>query len=411
MASYNVLIVDDDPDMGKLLKRRIEKEAPHFLIETLVSGPAALDYIKQKRVDCILSDYQMPGMNGMELLSNINEQGYDVPLIFITGHGNEDLAREAFKQGAFDYFTKEIGLAYYSRIANSVEQAIKQRRLAAEAIRSASEGVSVEAGENYFRSLVKYITGALGTKIAFVGETSRKDPDTIDTISVFMDGQYVDNFSYELKSTPCDNVVNNRLCVFPKNVQTLFPEDEMLVQLGIESYAGVPLFDSDGEPIGLIVTVDDKPAQNEDFMRSMLQIFASRTSTELERLRTGKPVGHPDDIFKGMIQNSNFGIGIIQDDMFIFANDKLMELTGCGCGDLVEGSDYTDIGFVDDPGRFREEIDMLVKGEVSSVHKHLHCSMADDSDTRFEVICTATLYKGKHAAICIVLEGDVLKDN
>ncbi len=127
MEILNILLVDDDADIGMFIKLKLSIEAPHFSIAFVESGPECLDYLKTHTVDCVLSDYQMPGMNGMELLLAMKGQGSDVPVIFVTGQGSEEVAREAFKNGAYDYFTKEVGFAHFARIINSVEQAVKQR--------------------------------------------------------------------------------------------------------------------------------------------------------------------------------------------------------------------------------------------------------------------------------------------
>ncbi len=122
----SVLIVDDDLDISDLIARRIRKESPHFSISVVETGSECLEFLKTNHVDCILSDYQMPGMNGMELLVALRSQGNTTPVIFITAQGNEEIAREAFKNGAHDYFTKETGFAHFARITNSIEQAVRQ---------------------------------------------------------------------------------------------------------------------------------------------------------------------------------------------------------------------------------------------------------------------------------------------
>jgi PAS domain S-box-containing protein len=123
----SILLVDDDADIGKLMKLKLSKEAPSFSFHFVEGAKECLEYIGSNRVDCILSDYQMPEINGMELLLELRNRGNDVPFIFLTGQGNEEVAREAFKGGAYDYFTKDIGFAHFTRIINSVKQAVAQR--------------------------------------------------------------------------------------------------------------------------------------------------------------------------------------------------------------------------------------------------------------------------------------------
>ena len=152
MAPLNVLLVDDDPEIATFIKLKLSREAPQFSFSFVESGTECLEYIKEKPVDCILSDFQMPGMDGMELLRSIREAGGDVPFIFLTGQGNEELAREAFKGGANDYFTKEIGFAHFTRIINSVEQAVNRR--VAEMERKRSED-ALFASQNFLETIIE----------------------------------------------------------------------------------------------------------------------------------------------------------------------------------------------------------------------------------------------------------------
>jgi PAS domain S-box-containing protein len=129
LSGIRVVIVDDEPEIGLFIKVKLMSEAPHFDIVIKSGGLECLDYLKKNGADCILSDYQMPGMDGMVLLREIKRIGYGIPFIFVTGQGNEELAREAFKNGAYDYFTKEIGFAHFTRIINSIEQAVSHRHV------------------------------------------------------------------------------------------------------------------------------------------------------------------------------------------------------------------------------------------------------------------------------------------
>jgi len=128
LERLNILIVDDDNEVSEFIAQRINRESKQFKISSVESGEDCLEFIKSHHVDCIISDYQMPGIDGMALLKTLRSQGETVPFIFITGQGNEDLAREAFKNGAYDYFTKESGFAHFPRIANSIEQAVRHHK-------------------------------------------------------------------------------------------------------------------------------------------------------------------------------------------------------------------------------------------------------------------------------------------
>jgi len=150
MDKLRVLMVDDDAELGVMLKLMLAREAPAFSIHYVEGGQECLDYLKSNPVDCILSDYQMPDMDGMELLAALRSRGNTIPFIFLTGQGNEEVAREAFKNGADDYFTKDIGFAHFTRIMNSVEQAVGHR--IAEAKRRQAEE-ALQDREEQFRTL------------------------------------------------------------------------------------------------------------------------------------------------------------------------------------------------------------------------------------------------------------------
>ena len=155
---YSILYVDDDENLLGLNKIFMERSG-EFLVDTVSSAPEALDRIPAAMYDAILSDYQMPEMNGMQLLHYLRSNHFSMPFIFVTGQGNEAVAREAFKNGANDYFTKDIGFAHFTRIINSIEQAVRQRRLEVE--RRKAESALLEE-----KNKLEAVLGSIGEGIS-----------------------------------------------------------------------------------------------------------------------------------------------------------------------------------------------------------------------------------------------------
>ena len=122
----------------------------------------------------------------------------------------------------------------------------------------------------------------MNVNYVFIGTLSGYGKE-VETIAVYAHGSIVDNFTYKLAGTPCANVLNNRVCTYAKDVQKQFPEDRALVEMGVESYVGIPLFDSSGKPLGLLTAMSCKKLDNPQQLESLLQIFAVRASAELER--------------------------------------------------------------------------------------------------------------------------------
>lgn len=128
-----VLHVDDDPIDHSLFSYNLKSVSGEFEILSADCANEALVAIESQNYDCIISDFQMPGLNGIELLSIIRHKEIGIPFIFLTGQGNEKLAAEALRSGADDYFTKELGFAHYERLAASinrnVESYLKEKKL------------------------------------------------------------------------------------------------------------------------------------------------------------------------------------------------------------------------------------------------------------------------------------------
>ena len=108
-----ILIVDDEPDVAELFRQQFRKElrSSRFVMEFAQSGSDALERVgAAENVDLILilSDINMPGMSGLELLPRARKARPDVPVIMITAYGDTDTRRKAIEGGAEGLFTKPI---------------------------------------------------------------------------------------------------------------------------------------------------------------------------------------------------------------------------------------------------------------------------------------------------------------
>lgn len=161
---------------------------------------------------------------------------------------------------------------------------ITRRKQLEDAVHNIAAGISAATGQEYFNLLVRYVARALDASCAFVGELV--SGDTIRTVSMVIDEQLCENIDYQLTGTPCQAVVGSRLCLHARNVLNEFPADAMLRDLQAESYIGVPLFDSNRQPLGLLAAVRRAPIEDSSFAEYIMRIFAARTSGELERKRS-----------------------------------------------------------------------------------------------------------------------------
>lgn len=99
-----VFIIDDDADIRTSLARSLGRRG--FDVQSFMSAQAFLDAIGPDQSGCVILDYGMPGMNGLELQKKLNSDGFTMPIIFITGHGGVPESVEAIKAGAIDFLEK-----------------------------------------------------------------------------------------------------------------------------------------------------------------------------------------------------------------------------------------------------------------------------------------------------------------
>ncbi|MDZ5810986.1 PAS domain S-box protein [Halorubrum sp. AD140] len=131
-----VLHVDDDPDLAELTASFLEREDDRIAVETAPNATAGLTRLAKNDVDCVVSDHDMPGPNGIEFLESVRERDPDLPFILYTGKGSESVASEAISAGVTDYLQKAGGTEQYEILANRVVDAVEKRRAEREAERT-----------------------------------------------------------------------------------------------------------------------------------------------------------------------------------------------------------------------------------------------------------------------------------
>ncbi|MFY4812894.1 PAS domain S-box protein [Haloarcula sp. AONF1] len=133
--TVRLLHVDDEPDLAETAAAFLERENDRLQVETASSAEDALERLEASTFDCIVSDYDMPGRDGIEFLEAVREEYPDLPLILFTGKGSEEVASDAISAGVTDYLQKEGGTDQYTLLANRVQNAVEARQSATEAKR------------------------------------------------------------------------------------------------------------------------------------------------------------------------------------------------------------------------------------------------------------------------------------
>lgn len=149
-------------------------------------------------------------------------------------------------------------------------------------IRTIIEGVSNTFGDSFLQHIVVLLNNAIGANYTFVARLNAEQMQS-NVIALCVNGTLQPGFTYALKGTPCANVAQNGVCIYPQDVCHFFPEDQLLIDMGIEGYVGTPLFDSQRRVMGLIVALYEQPVPDPQNVQTIFKIFSGRISAEIER--------------------------------------------------------------------------------------------------------------------------------
>jgi len=111
--TVSILVVDDEPDVADLFRQRFRREARQgkYVMHFATSGEQALNRLAEEiepTLIAVLSDINMPGMDGLELLDEIKQRRPDLPVMMVTAYGDDERRRRARELGAFEFITKPV---------------------------------------------------------------------------------------------------------------------------------------------------------------------------------------------------------------------------------------------------------------------------------------------------------------
>jgi len=155
-ASIRMLHVDDDPDFGDLVVKMLENKDGRIDVTTESTVAKGLARLRDASFDCIVSDYDLPDSDGLEFLRTVREDYPNLPFIFFTGKGTEEVAADAISAGVTDYLQKQSGIEQYTMLINRIRNAVSRQRamrqieLSHRAMETATEGLSLVQPDGTF---------------------------------------------------------------------------------------------------------------------------------------------------------------------------------------------------------------------------------------------------------------------
>jgi signal transduction histidine kinase/CheY-like chemotaxis protein len=293
-----VLHVDDDPAFLEVAAAFLEREDDRLEVVTATNADEGLDRLDDADVDCVVSDYDMPGPNGLDFLERVRASGDDRPFVLFTGKGSEEVASEAISAGVTDYLQKAPGSEQYEILANRIVNAVEAARTRERATRQERINtliretnrrlVAADTVDDIEGAVCRTLTNATPFRFAWVGEpdgtgeivprTSAGDAaDYLDEVTIYHDDR-------PRGQGPGGRAVRTGDLQVAQNIPddpSFAPWHEIAERYGYESVAVVPLSYGGGRT-GILAIYADSPHAFDEVELSVLEELGETISRALE---------------------------------------------------------------------------------------------------------------------------------
>ena len=250
----------------------------------------------------------------------------------------------------FEIYSAELGRwleisAYCPRTGQFVGMFadITQRKKTEEKLQEVANILSACSGETVFQSLTANLTKLLPVDYALIGECDSETPDRVRTLSVYNQGEKLQNFEYQLTGTPSANVLDDNLCIYPEKVRHLFPDAQVLTELQAEGFAGVPLKLADGTILGVLALFSLAPLKLSSADESILRLFAQRAAIELHRRKAQQALFDSEHRYRTLFDTTGTATILIEENTVIsLANREFGHLSQYSRRELETGMSFLD---------------------------------------------------------------------
>ncbi len=327
---YSALYVDDERDLLDITKLFLES-SQEFSVDTTDSAEEGLKVLRQRHYDAIISDYQMPGMDGIAFLKAVRSSHGDIPFIIFTGRGREEIVIEALNNGA-DFYLQKGGdpEVLYTELTHVIRRTIQMRQAQ----------VSLAEQEQRYHDL-------------------QNATDLIQSVApdghfLFVNKKWQDTLGYredELANLTLFDIIHEES---KEHCMTLFPrviagENVGIIDVVFKARNGKKVYMeglanckiSDGKPQytrGIFKDVTERKKAADELHSAYEKVTAAE-----EELRQNYDVlsakeqalRESEERFRNLFDNANESIFVIQDGRICFANPKIVEIGGYANDELA----------------------------------------------------------------------------
>ncbi|MFB6302438.1 MAG: GAF domain-containing protein [Haloferacaceae archaeon] len=277
-----ILHVDDDRNFAELVAASLERADDRFSVETATSANEGLARLDEGDIDCVVSDHDMAGMNGLEFLDAVRDRHDALPFVLFTGKGSEAIASETITRGATDYIQKRSGSEQYDLLANRITNAVgryragrrardleRARRVLSDVDRAL---VRAETRDEIERHACEIISGADPYQFAWIGIHDTNSDTVVPRTAAGNDEGYLDVIEVSTDETttgwgPTGRAIRDRDVATVQDIPSADdyePWREAAIERGYYSSAAIPLLYDDTLYGVLNVYADRTHAFDED---------------------------------------------------------------------------------------------------------------------------------------------------
>ena len=336
---YKVLYVDDEPVLLEIVKIFLER-TKEFTIDVTTSVNEVIKSEKLKTYDAIISDYQMPGIDGISFLKYVHTELGDIPFIIFTGKGKEDVVIAALNNGADFYITKGSDPRFqFDELANNIKKAVKKRRIQEEYKNSAQR----------LSDLVNFLPDATfaidldGKVIAW--NKAMEEMTGVKNSSIMGEGDRIYSLPFYGKKQDLlvDLVLHDKKEIREKYPSIIHQDNKLIDEKEFPSlYNGKgaylwliasPLYDATGTITGAIQVIRDVT----------------------ENKRAEKALKESEEQYRSLFESSQEALFLLENTRFKKCNSKAVTLFGCTKMKEIAGRSLIDFSPVMQPDRAGSE--------------------------------------------------------